>query len=145
MLGVITVGEALSIAREAGLDLVEVSPNADPPVCKIIDFGKYKYEMQKKASEVKKKQQIIETKQINFSVNIGDGDYQVKMRRIKEFILEGNKVKAALKFKGREIVHQDIGKALFDKIAADAVEYAKPESDAKLEGKQMMMMLIPLK
>lgn len=143
MLGVVGLNEALRIAQDRGLDLVEVSPNAEPPVCKILDFGKFKYEAQKKAHEAKKKQKVIEIKELKIRPNIGPGDYTVKLKSIKSFIEDGNKVKITLKFRGREITHDEIGMQLMQRIMADTAEYAKAEQEPKMDGKQIMMVLIP--
>jgi len=135
--------EALRMADEAGLDLVEISPNAEPPVCKILDLGKFKYEMQKKKAEAKKKQKVIEIKEIKVSVSIGEHDYDVKIKAANKFLEDGNKVKITLKFKGREIAYQDKAMALMDKIIADLELLAKVEQAPKLEGRQIGMMLAP--
>ncbi|OJV14155.1 MAG: translation initiation factor IF-3 [Alphaproteobacteria bacterium 33-17] len=144
MVGVVSLHEALKIATDRGLDLVEVSPNAEPPVCKVIDFGKYKYEIQKKANEAKKKQKVIEIKEIKLRPNIGKGDYDVKLRSIKGFIEDGDKVKVTLKFRGREIAHDDIGMDLMRKLKEDTAEFAKAEIEPKMEGKQILMVLVPV-
>ncbi len=141
MVGVVGLFEALRLADEADLDLVEVSPNAEPPVCKILDAGKYKYELQKKANEARKKQKVIEIKEIKLRPNIGDHDYQIKMKQVKEFLGEGDKVKFTLRFRGREMAHQDIGYQLMQRVQADIAELAKVEQHPKLEGKQMVMMV----
>ena len=135
--------EALKMADEAGLDLVEISPNAEPPVCKILDLGKFKYEMQKKKSEAKKKQKTIEIKEIKVSASIGEHDYDVKIKAANKFLEEGNKVKVTLKFKGREIAYQDTAMALMNRIIADLDLLAKVEQTPKLEGRQIGMMLSP--
>lgn len=144
MVGVIPIRDAIKMAEEAGLDLVEVSPNAEPPVCKIIDFGKYKYEAQKKAHEAKKKQKIIEIKEIKLRPNIGQNDYDVKLKNIIRFIKEGDKVKITLKFRGREVTHQEVAFELFKRIQEDIEDIAKIEFSPKMEGKQMLMILAPL-
>ena len=131
------------MAVEVGLDLVEVSPNADPPVCKILDYGKYKYEIQKKKNEARKKQKIIEVKEIKLRPNIDDNDYGVKMRAMRKFLQEGDKVKVTLRFRGREMAHQDLGAKVLDRVRDELVELAKVEQFPKLEGRQMVMVLAP--
>jgi translation initiation factor IF-3 len=133
----------LAIAEESGLDLVEVSPNADPPVCKILDFGKFKYQSQKKAAEARKKQKTVEVKEIKMRPNIDTHDYDVKMRAMKRFFDEGDKVKVTLRFRGREMAHQEIGMDLLRKVKSETEEYAKVESEPRLEGRQMVMVLAP--
>lgn len=145
MIGVVSINEALNIAINSGLDLVEISPQAEPPVCKILDFGKFKYEAKKKAHEAKKKQKVVVLKEMKFRPNIGSGDFDVKMRSISKFIDEGDKVKVSLMFKGREIVHNEIAIQLFQRIIDAAGEKARIEMPPKLEGKQMMMVLAPAK
>lgn len=142
-LGIVPIRVAQSKANEAGLDLVEVSPNANPPVCKIIDYGKLKYELQKKKSEAKKKQKIIEIKEVKFTPAIGEHDYQVKLSSIMRFIKEGNKVKITLKFRGREISKQEFGVKILERIIEDVKSIAKNEGKPQLEGRQMMMILTP--
>ena len=134
-----------ALAEEAGLDLVEISPNAEPPVCKIMDFGKFKYEQQKKEAEARKNQKIIEIKEIKFRPGTDTHDYEVKMRSVKRFLEEGDKVKVTLRFRGREMAHMELGRALLDKIAADVEGEAKIESMPRLEGRQMVMMIGPAK
>ncbi len=131
------------MAREAGLDLVEVSPNADPPVCKILDFGKYKYEIQKKKNEARKKQKVIEIKEVKLRPNIDDNDYNVKMRNMKKFLEEGDKVKVTMRFRGREMAHQDLGLKVLDRVRDELDEMAKVEQFPKVEGRQMVMVLAP--
>ena len=131
------------MAEAAGLDLVEISPNSSPPVCKILDFGKYKYQNQKKASEARKKQKIVEVKEIKMRPNIDTHDYDVKMKAIQRFFEEGDKVKLTLRFRGREMAHQDLGLKLLEKVRDDTAEIAKVESEPKLEGRQMIMVLAP--
>jgi translation initiation factor IF-3 len=145
MIGVVSLIEALNQARNAGLDLVEISPQADPPVCKILDFGKFKYEAKKKAHDAKKKQKVVVLKEMKFRPNIGQGDFDVKMRNIAKFLDDGDKVKVSLQFKGREIVHNEIAMNLFHRIIEAAGEKAKLELEPKLEGKQIMMVLTPAK
>ena len=143
MQGVLTVREAMQRAFAVGLDLVEISPNADPPVCKILDFGKFKYEQQKKKNEAKKKQKVIEIKEIKVRPNIDENDYQVKMRAMKSFIEEGDKVKVTLRFRGREMAHQDIGFRLLQRVRTETAPIAKVESEPLMEGRQMTMVLAP--
>ena len=143
MVGVVSIRDSLIAAEEAGLDLVEVSPNADPPVCKILDYGKFKYEAQKRANEARKKQKIIEVKEIKMRPNIDDNDYDVKMRSARRFLEEGDKVKVTMRFRGREMAHQDLGMNVLIKVRDDLVELAKVEQMPKLEGRQMIMVLAP--
>jgi translation initiation factor IF-3 len=141
-LGLISKRDALTRAQEAGLDLVEVG-NSNPPVCKIMDFGKYKYQAQKKASEARKKQKTVEVKEIKLRPNIDTHDYDVKLRAMKRFFEEGDKVKVTLRFRGREMAHQDLGYQLLDRLKQHAETYAKVEVEPKLEGRQMIMILAP--
>ena len=141
--GIIPTSEAQAIATEAGLDLVEIAPNMSPPVCKILDYGKFKYQEQKKAAEARKKQKIVEIKEIKFRPMIDDHDYDVKMRSMKRFFEEGDKVKVTLRFKGREMAHQELGVRLLDRVRDDLAKLAKVEQDAKFEGRQMVMVLAP--
>ena len=143
MIGVMTRLEGLQMAQKAGLDLVEISPNAEPPVCKILDYGKYKYEQQKKRAEAKKKQKIIEVKEIQMRPGIDDNDFQVKCRAIQRFIEEGDKVKITMRFRGREISHQEIGMTVLVRVREMFEELAKIEQAPRLEGKQMIMILEP--
>jgi translation initiation factor IF-3 len=143
MVGIVSLYEALSKAEKASLDLVEISPQAEPPVCKMMDFGKFKYEAKKKSQEAKKKQKVTSIKEVKFRPNIGQNDFDVKVRSIIKFVENGDKVKVSLWFKGREIVHNELGMQLFNKIIDATAEYAKVESEPKMEGKQMMMMLAP--
>lgn len=143
MLGVMSVAKALDMATEYGLDLVEVSPTATPPVCKIMDFGKYKYQSQKRAQDARKKQKVIVIKEIKIRPNIGENDYQVKLRALIKFIQEGNKVRITLRFRGREVAHSDIALKLFERMRDDVADAAKVEVPPKMEGKQMFMMLVP--
>jgi translation initiation factor IF-3 len=131
------------MAQEAGLDLVEISPNADPPVAKILDVGKFKYEAQKKAAQARKNQKTQEIKEIKMRPGIDTHDYDVKLKAVHRFIEEGDKVKITLRFRGREMAHNELGAKLLDKLAIDVATYAKVESSAKLEGKQMLMVLAP--
>jgi translation initiation factor IF-3 len=142
-LGVMSPGRALVLAEEAGLDLVEISPTAVPPVCKIMDFGKFKYEQQKRENEARKKQKIIEIKEIKFRPGTDKHDYEVKMRSVFKFLEEGDKVKVTLRFRGREMAHQDLGAELLNRVAEDVAEAGKIESMPRLEGRQMVMMIAP--
>jgi translation initiation factor IF-3 len=142
MIGVMTVAEGIKRAQEVDLDLIEVSPNASPPVCKISNFGKMKYEIQKKAADAKKKQKVVELKEIKMTINIGKGDYDTKIRHTKEFIEKGNKVKISIKMKGREITHRDLAEKMMQNIITDTSIFAKPEVNARLEGMQMVVVLI---
>ena len=141
MLGVMTAREAIQRAYSVGLDLLEISPNADPPVCKILDFGKFKYEQQKKKNEAKKRQKVIEIKEIKVRPNIDENDYQVKLRAMKSFIEEGDKVKVTLRFRGREMAHQDIGVKVLERIRGDMDFATKVEQMPKMENRQMVMVL----
>ncbi|NKC30922.1 translation initiation factor IF-3 [Roseomonas sp. BU-1] len=143
MIGVMSARDALLRAYEVGLDLLEISPNAVPPVCKILDYGKYKYEQQKKANEARKRQKVVELKEIKVRPNIDDHDYEVKMRQMKEFIGEGDKVKVTLRFRGREMAHQDLGLKVLDRIRTELAEATKVESMPRLENRQMIMVLAP--
>ena len=143
MAGVMTGREALQRAFQVGLDLLEISPNADPPVVKILDFGKFKYEQQKKKNEAKKKQKVIEIKEIKVRPNIDENDYQVKMRAMKSFIEEGDKVKVTLRFRGREMAHQDIGVKVLERIRTEMDQTSKVEQMPRMENRQMVMVLSP--
>lgn len=143
MLGIVNIKEALERAEKAALDLVEVSPNVEPPVCKILDFGKFKYESKKRIHDSKKKQKIVILKEMKFKPNISQGDFDVKLRKIKDFIKEGDKVKISLWFKGREIIHNDIGMKLFDRISSELEGLVKVDSAPKMEGKQIIMLVSP--
>jgi len=129
------------MADEAGLDLVEVAPNADPPVCKLLDFGKYKYEAQKKANEARKKQKTIDIKEVKFRPGIDDADYSVKLRNIRRFLEDGDKVKVTMRFRGREMVHQNIGMDVLMRVRDDVGELGKIEQMPKMEGRQMTMVM----
>jgi len=142
--GVVTPARAMQMADEAGLDLVEISPNANPPVCKIMDFGKFKYEQQKRESEARKKQKIIEVKEVKFRPNTDTNDYDVKMRNVFKFLENGDKVKVTLRFRGREMAHLNLGRELLERVAADITEVGKVENMPKMEGRQMIMMIGPL-
>ena len=143
MVGVISKEEGIEIAFEAGLDLVEVSPNADPPVCKVLDYGKYKYEAQKKANEARKKQKVIDVKEIKMRPGIDEHDYQVKMRSVRRFLDEGDKVKMTIRFRGREMAHQELGMKVLDRVLEDVDELAKVEQFPKSEGRLMTMVIAP--
>ncbi len=143
MIGVLGTREALIRAYDAGLDLVEISPNAVPPVCKILDYGKFKYEQQKKANEARKRQKIVELKEVKVRPNIDDHDYDVKMRQMKSFIEEGDKVKVTLRFRGREMAHQDLGLKVLERIRSELGETIKVEQMPRLENRQMIMVLAP--
>jgi translation initiation factor IF-3 len=143
MVGIVSRNEALERAAEAGLDLVEIASNADPPVCKILDYGKYKYEEQKKKSEARKKQKTIEVKEIKLRPGIDDHDYAVKMRAMRNFIEEGDKVKITMRFRGRELAHQDLGMNVLMRVKNDLDEIAKVEQFPKMEGRQMTMVMSP--
>ncbi len=141
--GVVSPSEAMTHADEAGLDLVEISPNASPPVCKIMDFGKFKYEQQKKESEARKNQKVIDVKEIKFRPNTDTHDYDVKMRSVQRFLEDGDKVKITLRFRGREMAHLELGRRLLERVAEDVTEFGKVETIPKLEGRQMVMMINP--
>ncbi|MCH1456710.1 MAG: translation initiation factor IF-3 [Planktomarina temperata] len=143
-IGVVTPERALIMAEDAGLDLVEISPNANPPVCKIMDFGKFKYESQKKEAEARKKQKIIEIKEVKFRPNTDKHDYEVKMRNVFKFLENGDKVKITLRFKGREMAHQELGRDLLLRVAEDTKEIGRVENMPKMEGRQMIMLVGPL-
>ena len=143
MVGVVGIKEAIEMAMEVGLDLVEVSPNADPPVCKILDYGKFKYEAQKKANEARKKQKVIEVKEIKMRPGIDDHDYEVKMRAVRRFLEDGDKVKMTIRFRGREMAHQDLGLKVLQRVQAETAEVAKVEQYPKPEGRLMTMVIAP--
>ncbi len=136
--------KAMQLAADAGLDLVEISPNANPPVCKIMDFGKFKYEQQKRESEARKKQKVIEVKEVKFRPNTDTHDYDVKMKNVFKFLEKGDKVKVTLRFRGREMAHQNLGRELLERVAEDIKELGKVENMPKMEGRQMIMMIGPL-
>ncbi len=142
-MGVVPRGDAIARALEAGLDLVEVAANADPPVCKILDFGKFKYEEQKRKNEARKKQKVIEVKEIKLRPGIDDHDYDVKMRSMKSFIDEGDKVKVTMRFRGRELAHQELGMNVLMRVKGDLDEVAKIEQYPRMEGRQMTMVMSP--
>ncbi len=139
--GVVSPSRAMIMADEAGLDLVEISPNAKPPVCKIMDFGKYKYEQQKRESEARKKQKTVDVKEVKFRPNTDTNDYNVKMRNVFKFLANGDKVKISLRFRGREMAHLNLGRELLERVAEDVKEHGKVESMPKMEGRQMIMMI----
>lgn len=141
--GAIATSEAIAMAEAAGLDLVEIAPNSVPPVCKILDYGRFKYQSQKKAAEARKKQKTVEVKEIKMRPNIDTHDYDVKMRAIQRFFEEGDKVKVTLRFRGREMAHQEIGMKLLERVRDETLEIAKVEAEPKLEGRQMIMVLAP--
>ena len=143
MVGVTPIREALAMAADAGLDLVEISPNAVPPVCKILDFGKFKYEIQKKRNEARKKQKVIDVKEIKLRPGIDAHDYDVKMRAVTRFLEEGDKVKVTMRFRGREMVHQEIGAQVLERVRTQFDAAAKVEQMPRLEGRQMVMVLAP--
>lgn len=144
-IGVVTPARAMQMAEEAGLDLVEISPSATPPVCKIMDFGKYKYETQKRESEARKKQTIIQVKEVKFRPNTDTHDYEVKMRNVVKFLEKGDKVKVTMRFRGREMAHQNLGRELLERVADDIKDVGKVENMPRMEGRQMVMMIGPAK
>lgn len=142
-MGIVDTDSALAMAEEEGLDLVEVSPNADPPVCKILDYGKLKYQEQKKASEARKKQKTVDVKEIKMRPNIDTHDYDVKMRNVVKFLTGGDKVKLTMRFRGREMAHQDLGMDVLNRVKEETAEIAKVEAMPKMEGRQMIMVIAP--
>ena len=142
-MGVMSLAEALRLAGEMDVDLVEIAATASPPVCRLVDYGKFKYQEQKKAAEAKSKQKVIEVKEIKFRPGTDDGDYNIKLRNIKRFLEEGDKCKITLRFRGREITHQEIGMAMLDRMRADLGDLIVVEQFPKLEGRQMIMMIAP--
>lgn len=143
MLGVVSPMQGMKMAFEKGLDLVEISPNANPPVCKIMNFGKYKYEVQKKAQQAKKNQKVVEVKEIKIRPTIAEGDYQVKLRNALKFLKDGNKVRFSLVFKGREVTHEEVGFAIINRLKGDLEEAGKIEAQPRMEGKQIFMVVGP--
>lgn len=143
MLGIVTIDAAMKKAIEQELDLIEVSPNAEPPVCKIMNYGKYKYEIGKKIQEAKKKQKVVETKEIKIRPNIAIGDYTIKLRKAVEFLKNGDKVRVSLAFKGREMSHNEVGFALMKKFKEDILDHGKVELEPKMEGRQIFMVIVP--
>jgi translation initiation factor IF-3 len=142
-LGILSIDEALRAAREANLDLVEVAPEAEPPVCRVMDFGRYKYQQSKKSAESRKKASVIEIKEVKFRPKTGEHDYQFKLRNIQKFLAEKNKVKVSLMFRGREIAHANLGQALLERVIQDIGEAGQPEQMPKIEGRNMIMVLGP--
>ena len=143
MVGIISVEEGIELAYEAGLDLVEISPNAEPPVCKVLDYGKYKYEEQKRKNEARKKQKTIDVKEIKMRPGIDEHDYQVKLRSMLRFLEDGDKVKVTIRFRGRELVHNELGMKVLDRVRDETEELAKVEAFPRLEGRMMTMVLAP--
>ncbi len=143
--GIVSIREALALAEEEGLDLIEISPQANPPVCKILDFGKFRYEQQKRKNEAKKNQKVVEIKELKLRPMIDTHDYEVKVKQAKKFLEQGNKVKFTMRFKGRELSANDMGKQVLTKLTEDLEDYAKIDSEMKLEGRQMTMILSPQK
>jgi len=144
-LGIVPIEQAMEIAAEAGLDLVEVSPNAEPPVCRVMDYGKFRFEQNKKAQSARKKQKQIQVKEIKFRPGTEEGDYQVKLRNLKRFLEDGDKAKVTLRFRGREMAHQDLGRKLLERVEADLADYGVVEQRPKLQGRQMVMVFAPKK
>jgi len=142
MVGVVSTQEGIRMAQEVGLELVEVSPTANPPVCKITNFGKMKYELQKKSADSKKKQKVVEVKEVKMTINIGKGDYDVKIKHTKKFIEKGNKVKVSIRMRGREITHRELAETMMADIMRDTEEFAKAEVMPRLEGMQMITVLV---
>ena len=143
--GIVSLAQALSMAEEADLDLVEISPNAKPPVCRIMDYGKYRFEQAKKQSEARKKQKQIQVKEVKFRPGTDEGDYQVKLRNLIRFLNEGDKAKVTMRFRGREMAHQDLGLILLKRVEDDLAAHGVVEQRPKLEGRQMIMTIAPLK
>ncbi len=143
MIGIVSAREALAKAGEYGLDLIEISPNAEPPVCKVMDHGKFKYELQKRLNEARKKQKVIEIKEIKMRPGIDDHDYEVKMRSVRRFLDEGDKVKMTIRFRGREMAHMDLGGKVLERIRADVDGIAKIEQFPRTEGRMMTMIIAP--
>ena len=145
MVGVLSRDEALALAEESGMDLVEIQPNQDPPVCRVMDYGKFRFELQKKAAAAKKKQKVVEIKEVKFRPTTDSGDYNIKLRNVRRFLEDGDKVKINVRFKGREMSHQELGIEMAKRIEADLVDEATIESRPRLEGRQMIMMIGPKK
>ena len=143
MIGVVKLNKAIEMAEQVGLDLVEVSPNAKPPVCKILDYGKFKFEAQKKAAKARKKQKIIDIKEIKFRPNIDTNDFNVKIKSVSKFLSAGDKVKITMRYRGREMAHRDLGIKILDKVKEETNAYARVELEPKLEGRQAIMILAP--
>lgn len=144
-LGIVKLAEAFRLAEEADVDLVEIAPNASPPVCRLMDYGKFKYQEQKRAHEARQKQKIIEVKEIKFRPATDDHDYQTKVRKLQEFLQEGDKAKVTMRFRGREMAHQELGLRVLERVRQDLEAIAQVESMPKLEGRQMVMVLAPKK
>jgi translation initiation factor IF-3 len=143
--GVVAIDKAQQIAQEADLDLVEIVPNAKPPVCRVMDYGKFKFEQSKKAHAAKKKQKLIHVKEIKFRPGTEEGDYQTKLRKLVEFLSEGDKTKVTIRFRGREMMHQELGARLLSRVEEDLKEYGEVEQRPKLEGRQLVMVFAPIK
>jgi len=143
--GVMAIRQALALADEAGLDLVEIAPNGEPPVCRIMDYGKFRFEQAKKASQAKKKQKLIQVKEVKFRPGTEEADYQVKMRNVRRFLEEGDKVKVTLRFRGRELAHKELGAAMLKRIETELAEEIAVEQFPRMEGRQMVMMIAPKK
>lgn len=141
--GIVSFFDALKLAEEVGMDLVEIAPNSTPPVCKLLDYGKYKFNEQKKAAEARKKQKTVEVKEIKLRPGIDDHDYETKMKAVRRFFEEGDKVKVTLRFRGREMAHQDLGLKLLDRVKGEMADVSKVESEPMLEGRQMIMVMAP--
>ena len=141
----VSIKEALQTAYDADLDLIEIAPQADPPVCRVMDYGKFKFEQSKKAHAAKKKQKLIHVKEIKFRPGTEEGDYQTKLRKLKEFLTDGDKTKVTIRFRGREMMHQDLGLKLLNRVEEDLKEYGEVEQRPKLEGRQLVMVFTPLK
>ncbi len=144
-LGIVSIGEALRLAEESGVDLVEIAPTASPPVCRLMDYGKFKYQEQKRSHEAKLKQKQIQIKEVKFRPATDEGDYQIKLRNLKRFLDDGDKAKVSLRFRGREITHQEIGMRLLERLRDDLEAHAQVEQMPRLEGRQMIMVLAPRK
>lgn len=144
-LGIVKLAEAFRLSEEADVDLVEIAPTANPPVCRLMDYGKFKYSEQKKAHENKLKQKVVQIKEVKFRPGTDDGDYNVKLRNLKRFLEDGDKTKITLRFRGREMAHQELGMELLKRVEADLVEYGTVEQHPKLEGRQLMMVIAPKK
>ncbi|RZI43120.1 translation initiation factor IF-3 [Herbaspirillum sp. HC18] len=144
-IGIVSLAEAFRLAEEANVDLVEIAPNATPPVCRLMDYGKFKYQEQKKAHEAKLKQKVIQVKEVKFRPGTDDGDYNIKLRNLVRFLEEGDKTKITLRFRGREMAHQDIGMRMLERLKADLEPYGQVEQFPKMEGRQMVMVLAPKK
>lgn len=144
-IGIVPTREALRMAEEAGLDLVEIAPHADPPVCRIMDYGKFKYQEQKRQAEAKAKQKAIQVKEVKFRPGTDEGDYKVKLRNLKRFLEDGDKAKVTLRFRGREMAHQELGMRVLERVRDDLGDMAQVEAMPKLEGRQMVMVLAPRK